>query len=410
MPTKRSGTTLLCLLYILWSTAQEIETDTLKINVSPPRDHSSSTGMDSRIGEIERRLNNVIGDLGDAFSGTIFFGLNGQEVKRDNFFVINTGIALSNGTYPFKFELNSGILAQIQNGRFNETVSNVSISFDYNFSERDLSKQSYVFINGTNNSYLGIDQRYEIGGGFILNYYSGNKSRKIERVRNQIIDKRNTTGLTEEGVQKLKALNGEKSSFNSTDRFLRDQLEEYREGEEEKDSEEVSALLRKRRSVVNTLIKKFSTMRLSILAGINYELEKTADSLDLFDGDIKRNGNFEATNRYRLVLRPGVDWKGENFSFSSRYYIKSGMFEDFYNRVDDGINTDKRLDYWTEWVTSLQFNFTEKIGVSIAYTLFYDNAPNRAFYDISTSGGSEFRLFSAEDRFKAILLSFTYGL
>ena len=86
------------------------------------------------------------------------------------------------------------------------------------------------------------------------------------------------------------------------------------------------------------------------------------------------------------------------------------MFEGFHNRVDDGINSDKRWDYWTEWVTSLRFNFTEKIGVSVTYTLFYDNAPNRAFYTVPTTGGNEVRLFSAEDSFKAILLSFNYGL
>ncbi|QBA64793.1 hypothetical protein [Muriicola soli] len=410
MPTKFWGFSVLFFMINLVGSAQVLKVDTLNNTGNFFKTRQLQSDEDLRIKEIHDELEKALKDINDQFAGSIYFGLNGQEVKRDNFFVINTGISLSNGVYPFKFELNSGILAQIQNGSFSETVSNVSISFDYNFSDKNLSKQSYVFLNGTNNSYLGIDQRYEIGGGFILNYYSGNRSRKVENLKSRAIDERNESGLTEEGVQKLMALNGGNHSFNSEDRFLKAQLEKLQVQGEGKDREEVSILLRKRRRVVNTLIKNFSSTRLSFLAGLNYELEKTADSLELFDGDQKRNRNFTATNRYRLVLRPGLDWRGENFSFSSKYYIKTGVFEEFYNRVDDGINSDKRLDYWTEWITSFRFNFTQKIGVSITYTLFYDNAPNRAFFNVSTTGGSNFRLFSAENKFKAILLSFTYGL
>lgn len=410
MPTKIRGLTILFLFACGAGNSQVADSMAKDTSRTQFRIENRPQVEDLKFLNITDRLEAAADEVEDQFSGRIFFGLNGQEVKRDNFFVINTGISLSNGVFPFKFELNSGILAQIRNGSFSETVSNVSISFDYNFSDKDLSKQSYVFINGTNNSYLGIDQRYEIGGGFILNYYSGNKSRKVEHVRNRAIDDRNESGLTEDGITKLRELNGVEESFNDTDRFLKDQREDLLNRGEEEAADDVTGLLRKRRRIVNTLIKKYSTIRLSILAGLNYELEKTADSLPLFNGDLQRSRSFSATNRYRLVVRPGLDWQGENFSFSSKMYVKSGIFEGFYNRIDDGINVDKRWDYWAEWISSLRFNFTEKIGVSITYTLFYDNAPNRAFYDIAQTGGNDFRLFSAENRFKAILLSFSYGL
>ncbi len=346
----------------------------------------------------------------DQFTGNISFGLNGQEVQRDNFFVISTGVSLSSGTYPFKFELNSGILVQIQNGNFNESVSNLSISFDYNYSEKNLSKQSYVFLTGTNNSYLGIDQRYEIGGGFILNYYSGNRAKKKEFLRNGSLDKKGTSGLTREGEQQLKILNGNTRSYNENTLSFDQGITAVLKSSVLADEEKLEDLRRNRRRFINTIIKKFSTTRLSILGGVNYELEKTGDSLELFNGDLQRKGSFQSTNRPRMVIRPGVDWKGENFSFSSKFYMKMGLFDEFYNEIDDGQNADKRLDYWSEWISSLRFNFTQKISVSILYTLFYDNAPNRQFFDVSTTAEPDIRLFKAENKFKSILLQFNYSL
>lgn len=343
------------------------------------------------------------------FSGSITFGLNSQEVKRNNFFVINTGIDLSAGTYPFKFELSSGVLAQIENGTFSESVSALSISFDYNYSEKNLSKQSYVFLNGTNNSYLGIDQRYELGGGFILNYYSGTKAKTTKFQRDVLLGEEINSGLTLEGKEKLKQLLGNAHSIDDNDEVFKKGVNYLSNSKASKD-EKLELLDKERRKFINTIIKNFSTTRLTILAGLNYELEKTADSLELYNGDILRKGSFSSTNRFRWVVRPGVEFRGENFKFSSKAYFKFGVFEEFYNEVAADQNIDKKIDYWSEWNTSLRFNFTPKIGITISYTLFYDNAPNRSLFNVGSVGAPDIQLFSAENKFKSILLSFNYGL
>jgi hypothetical protein len=256
---------------------------------------------------------------------------------------------------------------------------------------------------------LGIDQRYEIGGGFILNYYSGTKANKTKYQKDVLLGDEINSGLTREGKDKLKELLGNTNSINENDEVFEKGIN-YISASNAFEDKKLEELAIERRNFINTLIKNFSTTRLSILGGLNYELEKTADSLELYNGDILKKGSFNSTNRYRLVTRPGIEFKGENFQFSSKVYFKFGVFEKFYNEVAGGENVDKKVDYWSEWNTRLQFNFTPKIGVAISYTLFYDNAPNRSFFNIGSDTVPDVRLFSAENKFKAILLSFNYGL
>jgi hypothetical protein len=344
------------------------------------------------------RLRQYIEDEDNQFSGNVSFGFNSQESKRDNFFVISTGIDLSKDTYPFKFDLSSGIQAQIQNGDLDETVSNLSISFDYNISEESLITQSYVFLNGSNNSYLGIDQRYELGGGFLLNYYSGSKA----------------NGLIEKGNDEMKLMNGGISDPEKNEkenhRIFSEGVDSLSKSMSSEDKEQFEEVKKSRKRFANKIIKKYSTYRLSLLGGINYEIEQTADSLELFNGDLVRKGTFDPTNRYRMVVRPGVEWKGSNFTFSSRAYFKMGIFNEFYSQIDNGQNVDKKMDYWAEWNNRLSFNFTDNISLSISYNLFYDNAPNRSFFNIGSVAEPDVRLFTAENKFKAILFSFNYGL
>ncbi|NNC33827.1 MAG: hypothetical protein HKO09_03015 [Croceitalea sp.] len=345
--------------------------------------------------------------LNEQFNGKISFGLNGQEVKNSNFFVISTGIELSKGTYPFTFDLSSSFQAQIQNGALLETVSNLSISFDYNYSEKHVGQESYVFLTATNNSFLGIDQRYEIGGGLIFNLYSAQKyiTKGTPRIKANRTDGPLNYGLTEAGQVKLIGKNQDSilsdTSFNK-------EVDELRLFSEK--SSEMKNLKKARKQFTNNMIKQYSTTRLSLLAGVNYELEQTADSMELFNGDLIRRGAFDATNRFRFVLRPGFAMQGGNFKFKSTAYFKLGIINEFKNEVRNGPAMDKKADYWTEWTNSLNFKFTEKIGLSIVYSLFYDNAPNRLFFNVSDNTTPDFRLFEAEKVYRFMGFNFNYRL
>lgn len=344
-------------------------------------------------------------DEKNQFGGKISFGLNSLESESSNFFVINTNIALSKSRYPFKFDLNSGLLAQIQNGAIDETVSNLFIAFDYNFSEKDVGKESYVFLNATNNSFLEVDQRYELGGGLILNHYSGKNSIKKKYGSNQTLNREQLSGLTKKGVEKLM---GDEDGQVLSERSFDAQVDEV--GSPSDNKREKRKLKASRKRFTNIIIKNYSTTRWSVLAGINYELEQTRDSMTLFNGDLIRKGAFDATNRFRMVIRPGFQYKGNAFSFSSKLFIKMGIFGELTNEVSEGSLSDSKADYWVDWTSSLRFNFTDKIGLVISYNFFYDNAPNRLFFNTAALGEPEFRVFEAEKYFRAFTFSFSYKL
>lgn len=333
------------------------------------------------------------------FKGSITFGLNGLEVENNNNFVLNTGIDLSVGNYPFEFALNSNVQAQTQNGELKETVSSLNISFDYNYSD-DLSKESYVFINRSNNSLLGIDQRYEIGGGAIWNFFSGGRDSKID-----------ITKITKEGRDKLKKILLHKESNALMDSTLFKTCVDASCSKIPGISKKDRNNLKNSRDRFARVIKKTkSKYRLSLLAGVNYELEKTIDSLALYGNESKVTNTFEATNRFRMVIRPGVTFRGDNYSFSSKAYFKFGIIGELENIVKQDLLEDEKTDYWAEWTNTLKFDFTKKIGIEVSYTFFYDNAPNRMFVNVATEENPEYKIFKAEDTFKALLFKFVYKM
>ncbi|GAA4271014.1 hypothetical protein U6A24_03870 [Aquimarina gracilis] len=329
------------------------------------------------------------------FNGKILFGLNGLEVDNNNLFVINTGVTISRGTYPFQFKFSSNIQAQTQNGSLKETVSNLGISFDYNV-DKDINKETYVFVKRTNNSFLGIDQRYEIGGGFIFSSYSGKEKEPLQK-----------KGLTDTGEKILRQLEGFKDN-ESLGKCV-DEVCNIND-EDPIDSKYSEILNQKKEDFIKITRKKYSQTRLSILLGLNYELEKTEDNLKLFYKDSTVIDSFPATNRFRIVVRPGFEWQGNNFTFETKAYFKFGVFGELENVVNEGSISDERLDYWAEWENSLSFKFSKKITLGIKYSYFYDNAANRKFINTSQNAESDFRIFSAEDTFQAITFNFEYKL
>lgn len=334
-----------------------------------------------------------------AFVGEIKFGLNGQETKNTNNFVIGTGVNFSKGVYPFEFEFNSNIQAQTVNGEFKETVSNIDISFDYNFTD-NIRHESYVFVRRSANALLGIDQRYEIGGGYLFNVYRGNNDAN-----------KNYNGIVKNGRTKLNTLDHNGEFLNEKkDNILGDNIDNLA-SKIDNFSSPRKIILGRKKEIRSSLIKKYSKFRFSMLFGLNYELEKTKDSLPLYyKEETPIKNNFDATNRFRGVVRPGININGDNFSFSSKLYVKFGLFKKINNEISEGLQVDDRVDYWSEWINTFNFQFTEKIGFNISYTFFYDNAPNRQYFNIGTVANPDFKVFEAEKRFSNIIFSFNYKL
>lgn len=342
--------------------------------------------------------------------GAIKFGLNGIEVENSDQFVVNTGFNMSRGNFPFEFDLSADIQAQTTNGTFKETVSKVSIGFDYHFSDKSpLNIESYVFVNRSNNALLGIDQRYEVGGGLIFNSYSGRTSNISSGGDNKEQLKKK---LTPKGVKKFGEISGLDDDYKiiSKEDFV-DCVDNICRLKKLISEKEGNGLKNSRKRFESSTRKKYSKQRISLLLGINYELEKTADQLSLFFRDSSITKSFETTNKYRFIVRPGYERKGDNFTFSVKPYFKLGLFSDIDNGVVLNDLQDNRIDFWIDIISTFSFRFTEKISLEITHNYFYDHAPNRAFVNIAENGEAEdFELFEAEKKFTALTFGFKYNL
>ena len=78
---------------------------------------------------------------------------------------LQLAFSIQRGSYPGEFELASDLILDYKQGKLSEKVSTVSLSYDYNLK---YWLESFVFVQRFSDTYLSIDQRYEVGAGIIF--------------------------------------------------------------------------------------------------------------------------------------------------------------------------------------------------------------------------------------------------
>ena len=116
--------------------------------------------MDQR----QRRLNGRAG-----------FGFSGDQSGSQSLYKIDGMINGSRGIYPGELTFTSSIGMVLNNGKFSENVSNIYMAYNYHPQWGDsLSTENFIFLKRFTDAFLGVEQRYELGGGIILAKYSKN--------------------------------------------------------------------------------------------------------------------------------------------------------------------------------------------------------------------------------------------
>ncbi len=309
-----------------------------------------------------------------ALNGGVRLGFAGNESDLNNLFKINTGIEMDNGLYPFELDLRANFQTVIQNGAFQENISDIDVSFDYHPKVGNgLWLENYVFLSRFNNTYLGIDQRYETGAGIILNYFS-------------------TARLTETGqendtdLKKLPAYNLEAGNFwkcyadNCSLAIAGDALQE----EEQITERERKYIEDVRYNYDKANKKRHAKFRLGLLMGIYYENEKAkAETRMLFNGVVDSLfsiDDFEGTNKLRWQLRPTLVFKpDEIFTISLYPYFKFPLTK-WYDEVryDENI-VDRRVDQFFDWQATVVAKITKSISCTLQYRYMKDFAPKRKY-------------------------------
>lgn len=118
-------------------------------------------GVDGTLWESLARLR-ALEDRQRSLRGNVTFGLTGDEAGSRSLFKLNTGVSLSRGVFPSEIAVSTFLGLQLANGRVQEDVTSLKISYDYHTSRR---LQYFAFAERFSDNFLSIQQRYEVGFG-----------------------------------------------------------------------------------------------------------------------------------------------------------------------------------------------------------------------------------------------------
>ncbi|MDC7994833.1 hypothetical protein [Altibacter sp. HG106] len=360
-------------------------------------------------------------------NGKLGFGLTLKNSQNQDLSEFRVSAEASRGFFPGEFEFESSLNVQVRDGVFIENLSTLAMSYDHHIGN-ELQYEFYSFIRRSSNNFLNIDQRYEVGVGLVWNaYLSGsslvtkedniNKENTSPENKEKLISSERKKRLTPAGATKFNQLrsfecNNERIGKNPSEAFLSCCSENvcFKGGQGLLTKKEIVAFRNSMRRSVLSVIKEESKIRFSMLAGINYESERTSDSLQLrYTDTIFEKRSFDPVNLVRAVIGSGLELKIDKFSLKSKCYFKVGVSDGaLENEVSEGPFSNKRVDYRLEWITSSSLKISENISLKGTLLYTHINAPRRAYFTVV--GVDDLQLYQAANRFLNFQLGFEYKL
>lgn len=368
------------------------------------------------------------------FTGKLGFSLTLNNSQNTDLSQIGVAASVNRGFYPGEFNFDSELNVQLQDGKFVENISNVSMSYDHHFA-KDLKYEGYAFVKRTTNNFLNINQRYEVGIGVVTNIFLSGKG--LQNIEEKELKKGRTEdeaeAIKEEKLERRLTEKGKSKYKKVTSYKIQDGLTTIGLGEENNEAflnlcgstkcqsanltePQKTAFRESADRTIKSIAKMESKWRVSFLAGINYETERTTDSLKLFRQDSMRYRSFDPVSLFRLVAAPNIEVQAKKVKFQSRCYFKLAVSDGTTNnKVFENDNSDpqarledEKMDFRIEWLNKLSFTVDPKIEVSINHMFVHINAPRRQFID---PGGDEgVQLFEAANRFNNVKLALTFKL
>lgn len=315
---------------------------------------------------------------------SLTFGYSGDEGGGKGKYTVNAKVGIGRGEYPRRTQLTVETSVRIEDGLLAEDVA----QFVANYNSYPQSwLEGYVFIERFSDSYLGVDQRYEVGVGMLAE--GSVWSWRLPRGRAL----RDTLDLVRpdragRDVLKLPAVPG----LTPTDSFP-------------------DSLWKATHMVYEGMRRANSLLTLGCAMSVLAEVERS--HLSVYVDTLMGAGVCEATDtrtfivpastRYRVSLRPTLDLRpADDWSVRALCYFKLPLGGPYY--VNDRF--DFRVD--AEIVLCGKIPGNENLGLTLRYRDAYDHAPPRLGADVvarEEQAGRRVRNPVAPDRHKAVSLS-----
>jgi hypothetical protein len=310
--------------------------------------------FESKFDSLKRELNGT--------KAAVSFGISGNSSNSLDYHKINSSTSLNYGAFPYKFKLDLKTETEIKNGKTNDKISDLFISYDYypdtcrfNFykSGNRYKRKIFVFVSRYSDSYLGIDEKYELGAGTVINFAKVRADKVL---------------LTEAGIQNKKKIT-----------HLRDTLDIKYINYGVHKPDEVDELKQAN-------ILRYQIIRPALLFGIFYEVEKMAyiDSIPTDSVPVAYPANFAATNQLMFEVRPTLEFNfTDNLSLSLKCYFKIPFKQLFGNNiVNMGDTAHSKFDCFIDFPMALSYKVNKSMIFSLQYRFMYDNAPQRKFIQL----------------------------
>ena len=320
----------------------------------------------------------------NSLSGSINFGIIGNESDNSDQYTIQSGMKFNSGLHPLNVEASMNIQTQIENGTFNEVVSTIDLSVDY--LSANTIHEGYAFVIRSRNTFLGVNQRYEIGGGYVANLFKS-RMKKGQNLIDSI--EKWETNYKKETLEKINYYKNLKETFGE---------------------DEIEALFTETEQHKSTVDVKYSRYRFAFLIGFNTEVEQTKENLELYDNDFSFTNTFKGTTIFRLVVAPKFELKGEKFKWANTLYGKIRVAGDDESLVDnasvimtpDEFRENNLTDFWIQFQSNFEFKLSKSLSLLATVNYIYDNAPKRQYYSTN-------QIAFAEQRYLGTAMSLKYS-
>ncbi len=311
------------------------------------------------------------------FNLGVDLSFQGNRAGESNLYKLNIKTDFSSYQYPGEFYFQAGTALQFSNNVVQEDVTKLIINCNYYL---DPWIKVYGFVERFSNSFLSLQHRYEIGGGFMLELNLFKKKKEKEREKK----------LYRDSVKKHAKPNSEEKKDGVYDiawlreKFENEELTPYNDA-----SKKLDEVKKEEKIFLKSLEKKFARVSLSLAFTIFSEFEKAEietyvdDIVTGEDGKIRicegaATARFplEGEQRFRAVLRPMARLNlTENFFLLAYIYLKGPLNKPY--------RTAGRLDYRSDGLLRAEFKvgnpfkWAKNLTIFFEYQRHYDNLPPR---------------------------------
>lgn len=289
---------------------------------------------------------------------SVHVAFDGNKAGEEDLYKLGLKTEMNYDTFPRAFRFQAGINVQLKNSKFQENVTTMLVNYDYHVFPW---LETYGFVERFSDSYLSIQQRYEIGGGI-----------KFE------LDL-----LTPEWKKKSKIYKYASAAFDDFESHIHD---DNKIADKKLLLNQLNTLKLEGTRITETLKKKYAWLSLGMAVTLFSEIEHT-EIETYIDDIVQENGlnvvrekqntekfTIDNKQRFRIVLRPSIVIRPWNYlTLEVMHYLKLPL--------GSPTKIGGQLDYRTDSSACIKLvlpvapNWTKEVSLNFGYHRSYNNIP-----------------------------------